>query len=124
MLVLETETVLGQRVEILRLHGHIMANNVGQLDAACQQALNESRYYLLMDMSDCDYVSSAGISLLLRAASQCRRWNRGDLWLIRPTEFVRNVLRLADLLSEERSHFVIYEDMDDALKRLAQFLAD
>jgi anti-anti-sigma factor len=123
MLEIETETILEERAEFIRLRGHVMSHNVAQLDAVCQQAMNQSRYYLLLDMSDCDYISSAGISLLLQVASQCRRWNRGDLWLIRPTEFVRNVLHLTDLLSDEHSHFMIYEELSAGLHRLESLLA-
>lgn len=97
--------------DLITIQGTVMAADMNVLDALFQRYLTVGRYQLLLDLRECTYIGSAGLSLLMTTATICRHWNRGDLRLVAPHDYLRNLLQIAGLLSEERSFFQIFEDV-------------
>ena len=110
---------LGQ-CDLISIDGAVMSNDVSTLEAMLQRCLTVGRYCILVDLERCTYIGSAGLSLLISFANNCRRWNQGDLCLIAPHEYVLSLLRLAGLLSEDRSFFRIAPTIDEGLKMLGE----
>jgi anti-anti-sigma factor len=106
--------------DIVSIDGAVMANDVAILKGALQRFSTVGRYCVLVDLQHCSYIGSAGLSLLIRFANNCRRWNQGDLCLVAPPAYVVSLLRLAGLLSEERSFFRIAATVDEGLKMLGE----
>jgi anti-anti-sigma factor len=106
--------------DLIEIDGAVMANDVAALDAILQRFLTVGRYRILVDLRQCTYIGSAGLSLLIRFANSCRRWNQGDLCLVAPHEYVLSLLRLAGLLSEDRSFFRIVATLDEGLQILGE----
>jgi anti-anti-sigma factor len=104
--------------DIISINGAVMVNDVAALERALQRFLTVGRYRILVDLQHCTYIGSAGLSLLLSFANNCRRWNQGDLCLVAPPAYVVSLLRLAGLLSEERSFFRIAATIDEGLQIL------
>jgi anti-anti-sigma factor len=106
--------------DLISVDGSVMSNHVPILEATLQRCLAVGRYRILVDLERCTYIGSAGLSLLISFANNCRRWNQGDLCLVAPHEYVLSLLRLAGLLSEERSFFRIAATVDEGLKMLGE----
>lgn len=102
--------------DLIRIVGEVMATDVASLERTLQRYLDVGRYRILIDLQRCTYIGSSGLSLLITFANSCRRWNRGDLCLVAPHEYVCNLLRIAGLLGEERSFFRIVETVDEGLQ--------
>jgi anti-anti-sigma factor len=106
--------------DVISIDGAVMANDVAALENALQRFLTVGRYRILIDLQHCSYIGSAGLSLLISFANSCRRWNQGDLCLVAPPAYVVSLLRLAGLLSEERSFFRIAATLDEGLQILGK----
>lgn len=106
--------------DLIGIDGAVMANDVAALDVTLQRFLTVGRYRILVDLRQCTYIGSAGLSLLISFANSCRRWNQGDLCLVAPHDYVLSLLRLAGLLTEDRSFFRIAASTDEGLRLLGE----
>ncbi|MBX2997000.1 MAG: STAS domain-containing protein [Caldilineaceae bacterium] len=104
--------------DVISIDGAVMVNDVAALEGTLQRFLTVGRYRILVDLQHCSYIGSAGLSLLISFANNCRRWRQGDLCLVAPPPYVVSLLRLAGLLSEERSFFRIAATIDEGLQIL------
>jgi anti-sigma B factor antagonist len=73
--------------------------------------IQEGRYHIVVDMSETDFMSSAGLRALLSALKQVRRFNRGDVRLAAMPEKVKKAFDLAGLLQV----FKVYDNSVDAV---------
>ena len=90
-----TRTAAAEHVE-LKLKGRldaIWSDHVGRALAECVRA---GQHALVLEMSEVDYISSAGIRILVTYAKQLKAIH-GRLAVINPSENVRTVLKLAGL---------------------------
>jgi anti-sigma B factor antagonist len=61
----------------------------GRLDSATSPKLTEimngltdtGHFHLVMDLSELDFISSAGLRVLINAQKNCKRYNRGEVVL-------------------------------------------
>ena len=87
-----------KRVELFTVAGRIDSSNANEFDTAVKGALNEGRYNLVLDLSGVNYMSSAGLRVLVAALRECKKLpNNGDVRLTNPSERVAEVLELAGL---------------------------
>ncbi|MBI5301496.1 MAG: STAS domain-containing protein [Chloroflexi bacterium] len=66
---LETSRV---SVTVFQIHGNVDASNYSELQTRVQEAIQAGMHYILLDLSDVPYMSSAG----LRALNQIFNWVR------------------------------------------------
>ncbi|MEZ4633377.1 MAG: STAS domain-containing protein [Caldilineaceae bacterium] len=121
---MELETQAIGQVDVVIVRGTVMVTDVPMLEAALQRYTTVGRYRCLVDLSECTYLGSSGMSLLISFANSCRRWQLGDVLLIAPHIAVRSLLELAGLISEERSFFRLIEDVDEGLAYFEAFSKD
>lgn len=94
---MEVSTREYKRVDLVKVGGLIDSAAALQLEAILQEIVGHGRFHLVVDMHDVEYLSSAGLRVLVSAVKQARRWNRGDVRLADVPERVKGVLRLAGL---------------------------
>ena len=97
-LKINRETFDGTRIEILRLGGGIDAHTFDQLENAIQNVFDEQCYAMILDMSEVEYISSAGVGTLVSATHQASQ-NGGNLVCIQVSDRVLEVLRVLGLVS-------------------------
>ena len=100
-----------KRVDLIEVSGRIDSSTAPQLEQALQKAIDDGHYRIVVDLSETDFMSSAGLRALLSALKQVRRFNRGDLRLANPTERVHKALDLAGLFEV----FKVYDNTVDAV---------
>ena len=100
-----------KKVDVLKATGRIDSATAPQLGESLRALTNDRRYRIVFDMSDVDYVSSAGLRVLIDTQKVCRRYNRGNLVLAMPNERIRKTLDLAGFLLL----FDVYDDMIEAV---------
>ena len=84
----------------LRLKGRLDANWAEHVGSAIESAVRAGQHQIDLDLAQVDYISSAGIRVMLKYYRQLKT-ARGVLRVVHPTESVLTVLRLsgiADLL--------------------------
>ncbi len=100
-----------KRVDLVEVSGRIDSSTAPQLEQALQKIIKEGRYRIVVDLSETDFMSSAGLRALLSALKQVRRFNRGDLRLASLPDRIRKAFDLAGLLEV----FTVYDNTVDAV---------
>src|SRR5205085_7620067 len=83
-------------VLVLRLVGRLDANWCGHVQEALATAVKEGEHRLHLDMGGVNYLSSAGIRVLITFYKQLRAIS-GEFGVVNPSAVVRSVLDLSGL---------------------------
>ena len=81
-------------VIVLKPKGHIDSESVGVLENHFDSAVKTGKARIVLDLSGADFISSAGVGLLLGSCGMLRQAG-GDLVLLNPTQQVQTVLEIA-----------------------------
>ena len=100
-----------KRVILVAPVGRIHHQSAPELQKTLDDLINQGQFKLVLDLSGVNYISSAGLRVLLAARKAVKRWNRGDLRLAHIQPYVRDTL---DLVGFTRI-FEIYDDVVDAV---------
>ncbi len=100
-----------KRVDLIQVDGRIDSSTAPQLEQALNKIIDEGRYRIVVDLTDTDFMSSAGLRALIAALKQVRRFNRGDLRLASIPTKVRKAFELAGLLDL----FQVFDNSIDAV---------
>jgi len=104
----------GVKWELVILGGDVTSADIDELEELFQRFLALNHYNVIVDLARVNYIGSAGLALLIRYTNTFCRWGRGDLHLAAPSTAVSNLLQVAGLVTEERSHFSIYPTVSAA----------
>lgn len=96
MKVLEFSVESGQSAEIVRVQGEIDVYNSFEIKGAVEELLNAGKTRIAIDLSRVPYIDSSGLGALITAQSRIDRAG-GALFLIRPSEQIRNVFELTKM---------------------------
>lgn len=96
-----------------------MVSAKGRVDSSTAPALAETldaiteagRFKIVFDMSGVDYMSSAGLRILISVQKTCKRYNRGEIVLACVPKRVHDALDLAGFVPL----FKIFEDVTSAV---------
>lgn len=97
----------------VHISGFLDAHTVDQFEKEMDTLLEKQYVKFIMDLSDLNYISSAGIGVLMVLLQQLRR-RHGDLVLLRPSSKVYKIL---DLLGFTKI-FNIVNDQESAVQIL------
>lgn len=86
-----------KRVDLVAVSGRIDSSTAPELEAALRAITDAGRFRIVLDMTDLEYISSAGLRVLVTILKSCRRYNRGDLRLAGMSERVVGLFELAGL---------------------------
>lgn len=84
------------KVTLVEVSGRIDSMNANELGEALSDAIAENNVHLVLDLSQVEYMSSAGLREMVAAFKSARR-AAGDLRIAQPSERVREVLEMAGL---------------------------
>jgi anti-sigma B factor antagonist len=92
---MEVTTQELKRCDLVKATGRIDSNTAPQL-AEVFDGINEAgRFRIVFDMSEVDFISSAGLRVLINVQKTCKRWNRGQLVLASVPKRIYEALDLA-----------------------------
>ena len=98
---LEIEATDNAGFKILKLKGRIDASQSPRLSEAVKEIIRSGSYDIVLDVTDVDYISSAGVRVLLTSHRELNSLN-GSFALYKPNESVSsiiNMMGLSDLLN-------------------------
>lgn len=107
---MEIQTSELKRVTLFEISGRIDSTNASELGEALNAAIDAGRTQVVLDLSNVEYMSSAGLRELVTALKKVKR-GTGDLRLASPSPRVMEVLELAGL----DSIFEIYPNQVEAV---------
>jgi anti-sigma B factor antagonist len=80
---------------LVAVKGRVDSSTAPQFSQALDKLINKGVFKIVIDMSDLDYMSSAGFRALLSAQRQCKRYNRGEVYLAAVSPRIHEALELA-----------------------------
>lgn len=101
---------LNEDVIHLDIEGYLDAQTYEDLEEEINDLFDENHHRIVIDLSEVDYISSAGAGVFIGAIGTARD-HSGDIILLNPTENVREVFELLGL----SEIFVMAEDEDQAI---------
>jgi len=111
---MEVTTKQFKRCDLVKATGRIDSNTSPQL-AEAFNAINEAdRFKVVFDLSDVDFISSAGLRVMINMQKTCKRWNRGELVLASVPQRIYEALDLAGFVP-------LFKLFDDAIEAVGSF---
>lgn len=106
--------VAGSRnhISIIKVGGYIDTTTSSELERALDSLLKQGRFFIIVDLGNVDYISSAGWGIFISEIKAIRE-NGGDLKLVR---MVPDVYEIFELL--EFHHILdVYDSIDEAINK-------
>lgn len=104
---MEITTTQYKHCDLVTAKGRVDSYTAPQLADTFDQITDSGRYKLVLDMSALDFLSSAGLRVLINTQKNCKRYNRGELVLVKIPENIYAALDLAGFIPL----FKIYDDV-------------
>jgi len=102
-------------VVIARVLGEIDMSNTADLRSAITEATPTAAAGVVLDLSDVDYIDSAGIHLLYRLGEVLRNRGQALRVVVPPTSPTSDALRLAGV----KRHVDVVGELDEGLRAVA-----
>jgi anti-sigma B factor antagonist len=100
--------------DLISAKGRVDSYTAPQLAEAFNNITEAGRYKIAFDMSGLDFLSSAGLRVLINTQKTCKRYNRGELVLVKIPENIYAALDLAGFIPL----FRIFDDVLTAVGSL------
>jgi anti-sigma B factor antagonist len=111
---MELTTEQLKRCDLVKVAGRIDSQAAPQLAEAFNAITEAGRFRIVFDMSDVDFISSAGLRVLIDVQKTCKRWNRGQVVLAAMTERIYETLDLVGFVP-------LFSIFDDLLHAVGSF---
>ena len=92
---MEITTTQYKSCDLIKANGRVDSYTSPELDKVLEEILNAGRYKIVLNMSDVEFISSAGLRVLISTQKKCKKFNRGELILSAVPERVNTALDLA-----------------------------
>jgi anti-sigma B factor antagonist len=104
---------IGGDVDQIKVSGFLDAHTFEQLEEAINNQFSQARYRIIVDLTNVDYISSAGAGVFIAALSEAEE-NGGKIILLNPTKGVLDVFDLLGLTQ-------IFDVVDNREEAMAAF---
>ena len=111
---MEITTQEFKHCDLMKVTGRVDSATAPDFSKALDDAINAGHFKLILDMSELEYMSSAGFRALLAAQRNCKRYNRGELVLVAVPERIREALELAGFTE-------LFKTFSDPLQAVGSF---
>lgn len=102
------------RCAVVEPSGRIDSATAPQLAVVLNEYIDGGQYNLVLAMADVDFISSAGLRVLIDTQKKCQRLNRGELVLAEVPEHIYEAFDLAGFLP-------LFQFYDEVLAAVGSF---
>jgi len=100
--------------DLVKASGRIDSQTAPELGATFNEITDAGRFNIVFDMSDVQFISSAGLRVLINTQKTCQRLNRGEVVLVSVPERIHEVLDIAGFLP-------LFRLVDDVVSAVGSF---
>ena len=100
--------------DLIKADGRVDSQSASRLAEVFDAIIEAGRFRIVLDMSEVDYISSAGLRVLIDAQKTCKRWSRGEVVLAGAPKPVFEVLDLVGFVP-------LFKFFDDATLAVGSF---
>ncbi len=111
---MEISTKEFKHCDMLMLKGRIDSATAPQFSQALDTITESGRFKIVVDMSQLEYMSSAGFRALLATQRACKRYNRGEVVLAAVPARIQEALELAGFTE-------LFKTFDEPLAAVGNF---
>ena len=111
MNILTTEL---KHCDLIKVSGRIDSSTAPQLGDVIDVLLKKGQYKLVLDLGEVEFMSSAGLRVLVNTQKNCKRYNRGELALAAVPKNIMSALDLTGFIP-------LFKFFDDALLAVGNF---
>jgi anti-sigma B factor antagonist len=90
--------------DVVKVAGRVDSSTAPQLADELNRVTGEGRYKIVLDFTQLDFISSAGLRVLISTLKNCKRYNRGDVLLAGLPANILSVFDLAGFTSIFKIH--------------------
>ncbi len=108
---METKTTSYKHCDLVKVDGRVDSATAPKFSEALESLTEQGRFKLILDFSGLDFISSAGLRVLINTQKTCKRYNRGEVVL---ATVPANIFAALDL-SGFTSLFQIFDDVTNAV---------
>ena len=108
---MEATTTQFKRCDLVKATGRIDSQTAPQLSEAFSAISEAQRFKIVFDMGGVDYISSAGLRVMIDVQKTCKRWNRGEMVLANVPQRIYEALDLAGFVPL----FKLFDDVVEAV---------
>ncbi len=110
---MEIKSNVLKRCVLITGEGRIDSATAPQLQEALNKLIEAGNFKLVLDLNQVDFISSAGLWVLVNAQKKCKRFNRGELVLASIPPCIHDALDLAGFIP----YFKVFENTAQAVGR-------
>jgi anti-sigma B factor antagonist len=111
---MEVTTLQYKHCDLIKAKGRVDSATAIQLSEALDAVTNDGRFKIVLDLSEVEYMSSAGLRVLIGTQKQCKRYNRGEVILAQVPKRIYDALELAGFVP-------LFKFFDDVLAAVGSF---
>jgi anti-sigma B factor antagonist len=100
--------------DLIKVKGRVDSSTAPAFSIALEKISEAGRYKIAVDMSELEYMSSAGFRALLASQRNCKRYNRGELVIVAVPDRIRDALELAGFTE-------LFRTFDDTITAVGSF---
>ena len=111
---METTTQEFKHCHLIKVTGRVDSASAAAFSKALEKANESGQFKIAVDMSELEYMSSAGFRALLASQRNCKRYNRGELVLVAVPVRIHEALELAGFTE-------LFKTFDDTISAVGSF---
>ena len=111
---MEITTQEFKHCDLIKVNGRVDSATAPEFSKALEKTNNDGKFKVVVDMSELEYMSSAGFRALLATQRNCKRYNRGELGLLSDPARIREALELAGFTE-------LFKTFDDPIEAVGSF---
>lgn len=100
--------------DLFKIKGRVDSATAPEFSKALEKANEAGRYKIAVDMSELEYMSSAGFRALLASQRNCKHYNRGEMVLVSVPARIQEALELAGFTE-------LFKTFDDPIAAVGSF---
>ena len=108
---MEFSTIQYKRCDLVKAVGRVDGSNSSSLEEMMNDITAAGRFKIVLDMTEVNFMSSAGWWVLIRTQKICKRFNRGEVVLAGVDPKIRGSLDMVGM----GSYFKIFNDVTSAV---------
>jgi anti-sigma B factor antagonist len=111
---METKVTSYKHCDMVKANGRIDSATAPKFAEAMQNITDQGRFKIILDFSELDFISSAGLRVLINTQKTCKRYNRGEVVLAKVPANIYAALDLSGFTS-------LFQIFDDVLSAVGNF---
>lgn len=92
---MEISTSQFKHCDVVKVTGRLDSFTAPKLSDELGKINDENRFKIILDFTDLDFISSAGLRVLIAGLKTCKRYNRGELVVAGLNPSIQSVFELA-----------------------------